>query len=191
MSNVQADLVARLSETNLADAAARLNERDDLPSFTPATPFLPDLSRKLIHLNPCQAVPGINTESAGAVLSGLLLWNDDLHRSHDLSQNLPSKTGSYLHGIMHRREPDYGNGAYWFRRVGNHPLFPDVAKAAAAIDPHNQTGLIDNKWDPFAMIDACREAASQPNGEVGMLLREIQLAELLLLIDYALDGGVA
>ena len=69
----------------------------------------------------------------GATKSGLLLWNDALDDSHDISQGLSNNTGSYWHGIMHRREPDYSNAKYWFGRVGTHPIFPKLRERAIAI----------------------------------------------------------
>src|SRR5437764_13932865 len=66
------------------------------------------------------------------IRSAVLLWHDDLDESHTISQSIENAEGSYLHAIMHRREPDYGNSKYWFRRVGRHETFAKVAEKAAA-----------------------------------------------------------
>lgn len=54
--------------------------------------------------------------------AGFWLYADDLEASHTISQVLTSASGSYLHGIMHRREGDFTNARYWFRQARNHPL---------------------------------------------------------------------
>ncbi|MCX6624571.1 MAG: hypothetical protein NTY38_26630, partial [Acidobacteria bacterium] len=89
-----------------------------------------------------------------AALAGLWLYFSCLDESHRLSQNVPSQEGSFWHGILHRQEPDAGNAAYWFRRLGNHPVFAalrDEAIAAAARYPGAEFG-IGPRWDPFAFI---------------------------------------
>jgi len=56
-------------------------------------------------------------EMAQLCISGLWLLHDFLEESHRISQQIDSSSGSYWHGIMHRREPDYSNSKYWFRRT--------------------------------------------------------------------------
>src|SRR4029079_6033740 len=55
-----------------------------------------------------------------ACLAGLWLVYDFLDESHRISQDIDTSTGSFWHGVMHRREGDFSNGKYWFRRVGSH-----------------------------------------------------------------------
>ncbi|MBT3911819.1 MAG: hypothetical protein HOF22_01330, partial [Verrucomicrobia bacterium] len=73
---------------------------------------------------------GLSGESADLAKAAALLWHDHLDESHTVSQDIGSADGSFLHGIMHRREPDYPNAKYWFRRVGDHPCFPALASEA-------------------------------------------------------------
>ena len=114
-----------------------------------------------------------------SVKSALLLWNDDLDGCHSIAQELPDEYGAYLHGIMHRREPDYGNAKYWFRRVGDHPLFPQLLAAASEIDA---SMLQDAKtWDPIRMVDWCEEGAKAD------FLRVVQALEIQGLCFYWLD----
>ncbi len=47
-------------------------------------------------------------DMAAACLAGLWLYHDFLDESHAISQEIGTPTGSYWHGLMHRREPDAG-----------------------------------------------------------------------------------
>jgi hypothetical protein len=126
---------------------------------------------------------------ASACLAGLWLYHDFLDESHAISQDLDTPEGSYWHALMHRREPDYGNSKYWFRRVPQHPILADLAKQAAALT--NQAGtpkkseflLRQATWDPFAFVDLC-ESAARRGGEVELLCRRIQRCEWELLFCY-------
>jgi hypothetical protein len=126
-----------------------------------------------------------------AVKAGLLLWNDDLNRSHTIAQDLDDEHGAYLHGVMHRREPDYSNAKYWFRRVGAHPLFPQLRSSALellsdapATDPYHKALERRPDWDALRMIDWC-EAVRDGRDEA--FLRALQAIEIQGLTYYWLD----
>ena len=63
---------------------------------------------------------------AEAMLAGLWLWNDGLEECHRIVQNSPEgdagRTYSFWHAIMHRREGDFSNSKYWYRRAAGHPV---------------------------------------------------------------------
>jgi hypothetical protein len=127
-----------------------------------------------------------NARAPEAAVSGLYLYFSCLEEAHEAAQNVSSTEGSYWHGIMHRQEPDAGNSAYWFRRVGAHPIFPGLLESAAEIaktDP--AAGLSFSKsWDPFAFIDLCERARQASGSPLEGLALEIQRAEWQILFDY-------
>lgn len=129
--------------------------------------------------------PVQDREMAEACLSGLWLLYNYLDQSHTISQNLPSSSGSYWHGIMHRREPDYPNAKYWFRRTGHHPAMAALATEATALAAGTQLDrytqfLSAPDWDAMAMVDACQAAETGQCGQVE-LLQHVAQAEWTLL----------
>ncbi len=114
-----------------------------------------------------------------AALAGLYLYFSCLEECHNLAQRIETPEGSYWHAIMHRQEPDAGNSAYWFRRVGEHPIVPALRQAAAACG--YPAGAL---WDPFAFIEACERARRRPDTDEEHIALEVQLREWQLLFDY-------
>jgi hypothetical protein len=133
---------------------------------------------------------------ASACLAGLYLLYDGLDESHAISQSIETPTGSYWHGIMHRREPDYGNAKYWFRRVGNHPVFATLVVAARELAASEKLDrpadfLVEQgAWDPFHFVDLC-EAVAKGRSTSGMLCRQIQRRECELLFDHCYRAAIS
>jgi hypothetical protein len=121
-----------------------------------------------------------------AALAGLYLYFSCLDEAHQAAQNVWTVDGSYWHAIMHRQEPDAGNAAYWFRRVGNHDIFPalhDEAARIASVHPDAGVRLADS-WDPFAFIELCEKARREAGSGLEAVALEIQRAEWQLLFHH-------
>lgn len=119
-----------------------------------------------------------------ALRAAALLWHDHLEESHRISQGLSDQTGSVLHGIMHRREPDYSNAKYWFRLAGEHPAYPGIVQELSRRGGSAGTGarveqlVRDGRWDPMAFVDLCQRYASRPKtDEQYRWLQEVQAIE--------------
>ncbi|MYE89475.1 hypothetical protein F4X33_10820 [Candidatus Poribacteria bacterium] len=187
--------------STIAGIVKKLETRDPLPPLAPNEEWDSELTHRIEGLSLETLFNGqsIKDSTMGdAVQSGLLLWNDALDASHTISQSIESSTGSYWHGIMRRREPDYSNAKYWFRRVGVHPTFPVLRERALALLQSGSTesdsfadyaeviGKIE-EWDAFQFVDWCQAAdedRSTPEA-VKSFLQAVQVEEMKLLLDYS------
>lgn len=145
---------------------------------------------ELLHLSDEDLLGGAvdDRNMAGAVRAGLLLLADRMDESHELSQGIKTPEGSYWHGILHRREPDYSNAKYWFQRVGNHAVFADLARARAGSSgeagPAFREVTKDGRWDPFRFIDLCEECGTGARPLLRDELEAIQEREMELLLAH-------
>ena len=161
------------SRESVRQVSAELRARQPLPPLCPAAPWDRELSRRI-------AAAGLPP----AVASALLLWNDDLDASHTLSQALPDRFGSWLHGAMHRREGDYSNSKYWFRKAGTHAGFAQMTRRASellaeagAAPSRPPLAALAARWDPLAFVTCALPQPTAAQGAAGTL----QAAELELL----------
>lgn len=147
-------------------------------------PLLQELEHKLPALAKDRAF-------ASACLAGLWLCHGFMDESHAISQDLDTLEGRFWHGILHRREPDYWNAKYWFRRVPAHPIFADLHEQALALSAESEFRVAvaaKKTWDPAAFVDLCEQAA---RGEQSLrrLCGEIQCCEWNLLFAYCHERG--
>lgn len=149
--------------------------RPQLASLTPASLF----AGQKIH----------DSNAARACLSGLWLGHAFLDESHAISQEIHTIEGSFWHGIMHRREGDYGNAKYWFRRVPAHAIFEPLGQAAselaasADLDGPSEYLRSQSTWDPYRFVDLC-EAIARGRSKCETLARQIAAAEWRLLFGH-------
>lgn len=112
------------------------------------------------------------------LVAGLWLYVDDLDASHEVSQNIASATGSFWHGIMHRREGDFSNSHYWFRKVGRHPAMSRIDLAGGGAGAG--TGVA--QYDAHAFIDRVEAAHRQPHPPADLVA--LQRHEWLALFEW-------
>lgn len=132
----------------------------------------------------------VDARMASATIAGAWMYHDYLDEAHRIVQNIPTPTGSYWHAIMHRRETDFSNSKYWFRKVGDHPVFAAVHTAATKcmreVDPREAAPslLTSSGWDPMAFVDLC-EACLRGRSPSETVARRIQQSEWASLFDFS------
>src|SRR5436190_22007580 len=132
------------------------------------------------QLGPILSDSKLSKRGRELVRGTILLWHDHFEPAHEIAQNIEDADGSYLHAILHRREPDYSNSKYWFRRVGKHPCFQALARESRSLFKHNK-----DEWDPFAFVDACARVAGGSSGDSEVqTLRAVQALEFKLFLQH-------
>ncbi len=149
---------------------------------------------------------------AAVCCAALWLRFDFLDQSHRISQAIDTPEGSFWHGVMHRREPDFFNAKYWFRRVGRHEWFGQLAHEAHGLVEQElahaertdtahggpgrgslarQVGFLADweVWDPLAFVDLC-ELALDASPPLHTLCKKIQQLEWQLMFDFCYRRAV-
>ena len=152
----------------------------------------------LLRATPTEALFEGDTPASGpfadCVRSALFLYYSALDDSHTISQSIESPTGSFLHGVMHRQERDYSNAKYWFRRVGEHELFPTLREDALRVSFKTSAAKdalqSRKRWDPLWFVDEC-ERGAKAGGAAEKDLLELQRLEWELLFDYCYRRALA
>ena len=128
-------------------------------------------------------------EMAELCLAGLWLLHGYLDESHDISQRIKSSEGSYWHGLMHRREPDFSNAEYWFARVGYHSVMQSLAEQVPAmarkadLDAYSAFLAEQQEWNAAKFVDLCKAVLNNRSKAEGLCL-QIATLEWELLFDH-------
>ena len=135
-------------------------------------------------LKPAALFPG--HKEPEAPMAGLWLYFSCFEEAHRLIDDPRTPEGTYWHAILHRQEPDEGNAAYWFRRLGRHPIFESLGEIARTIlTTFPKAEFRVERWDPFAFAAYCGRARQQPGTPQERAAKEIQRAEWQLLFDHS------
>jgi hypothetical protein len=123
----------------------------------------------------------------GLVRGGLLYAVDAIHEAHNFFQDAKSDLGSYWHGMMHRREGDFDNARYWFRRAGTLPCFAGLHRAASQ---YSADMAKQPSWDPYLFTGLCEQARFGEEEIVAELLK-LQRTEFDTIFNYTWRQSVS
>jgi hypothetical protein len=141
------------------------------------------------------SMPITSPDAGLAVLAGLWLWHDGLAECHRVVQGEPARqeiaaTFNFWHAIMHRREGDFSNSKYWYRRAAEHPVLPAIGQQVG--DLINQLPadkkllrLVRDRWNPEAFVDLVEEAHRSAEHSYRELLIRIQQLEWRMLFEHS------
>lgn len=135
-----------------------LAEEELLLRLRPTEPGHPDALRSIREADEKTLTGGAvmaDGTCARLVRAGLLYAYDAIDECHRIVQEIKSDEGSYWHGMVHRREGDFENARYWFRRTGRLAAFPEMHARTAGV-----SALMARQadWDPYALVGQCEQA---------------------------------
>jgi len=169
---------------NYPDIIERLLLQTDLMTILiPTEPINRDLLERVRKLDPAELAEGqeIKNESMLVLLKGALFFGlDALDEAHKIFQDGSGDLASYWHGMIHRRESDFDNARYWFRRTGELPFFSVLHRTASNISP---TMARQSNWTPYLFTGQC-EQVRFGDSDLKVECVALQRAEFEKLLDY-------
>lgn len=98
-----------------------------------------------------------NIDGDPCLAAAAYLYADDLVAAHNKVYDMEENDeAAYWHGIMHRREGDFYNANYWFRRAGSLParLGIDPIQLTERAQDHHRSGSAYVSED---LLEQCRK----------------------------------
>ena len=158
-------------------------KEDLLRKLIPQEPDAPLLARRIREADEATISGGRAVGDPGifALVRGVLFYAvDAIHEAHAVFQEAPGDLGAYWHGMMHRREGDFENARYWFRRAGKLGFFDLLHRAASE---HSPVMARQSNWDPYLFTGECEQARF--GAEEGLKeLAALQLVEFEGVFEY-------
>jgi hypothetical protein len=184
------------SPTTKISRAARFWERLATPEFPdlgpgPRCEVLPEVTLEIRLLELTREF-NLSNPTAELLTATALLYHDNHDPAHNRVEDRGDRDACLIHALLHRREPDYWNAAYWFRRVSGHPIYGTATPAViqAAQTPEARAVLerltLSGNLDPLALVQECERMAKRPDTQAIAYLRQVQHLEFAALVEHLL-----
>ena len=165
-------------------------EEELLLRLRPLEPGHPDMLRRIRAASEEELTGGAVLAHASyprLIRAGLLYAYDAIDESHRVVKEVTSDEGSYWHGMLHRREGDFENARYWFRRTGRLSVFSEMHARASEVSPLMGR---QSDWDPYVLVGQCEQARF--GGDVDQKeLVALQRIEFTVMFDHLWLGAFA
>ena len=104
------------------------------------------------------------TDTYKTIRAAMLILADDLSEAHNIVQSIHSSPAAAFHAIIHRREADFWNSNYWWRRAHSLPWPTLPAQLAPLLQAHQSTlsTLCTSTYAPSAFTDAVERHHNDP-----------------------------
>jgi hypothetical protein len=125
-----------------------LRSSDLLKELVPRSPLHWNLPGEISKAEDATLLGSAALKDAGAlklVRGGLLYAVDAIDAAHRLFQDDSGDLGGYWHGMIHRREADFDNARYWFRRAGRLSFFSELQRDACSHSPISSPGCASKR----------------------------------------------
>ena len=160
-----------------------LSQEDLLKNLIPKGPLDSDLihSVRAVGDDVLAGEKGIVDATKFALVKGGLFYAlDALPEAHAIFQDANDDPGAYWHGMLHRREGDFDNARYWFRRAGTLAFFSEAHRNAAMLSDDMAR---QSNWDPYLFTGQCEQTRFGDDDLTGEM-RALQRVEFDAIFDY-------
>jgi hypothetical protein len=149
---------------------------------TPCAPLLPQVDSWLKIIGTAE-----DNETYKIVRAALLILADDLVSAHGIVQNIDTPYAAAWHAVIHRREADFWNSNYWWRRAQGIRWAGLAEQLVPLLKPHGSSlqDLCAPTYSPAAFTDAVERHHRDP--ALAPTLAEIQRLEWKSLLEATLQ----